>query len=482
MNKMSITKLKKGLVFIFFIMATTLLVAEPEGGAKSSLGRLDTGTFTGNKIHDDLENNGMIVSHRVTGHSGMEWPAGEHKYSNFASGVWFAGKVDDAIRTAVGEYGPEFVSGQFGGDSNADEHQLYIVSKSDLADPLANSDFQNWPAHLGAPWVDNDGDGVYSPMPAGTDHPEFVGDQVIWYVMNDGDASAHAIFGTQPLGIEVRVTIWGYNRPDAFGDMMFVKAQAYNKGGNEIKDMYIGLWDDPDLGDAGDDFVGCDTALSLGYCYNDGADSDYGAAAPAIGYDFFQASVPGDDITFAFGSIQAGFKQLAMSSFTKYINGDAVYTDPSDEIETYNYMSGFKKDGTPFIDSDSGLESKFVHPCDPNNNTGADDGCWVDSDDHASGDRRYLISAGPFNMAPEDMQEILFATIISQGSDPLNSISVIKEHAIAARELYENDFEGITPISFSHFEISDPTILADNLNHDGKWNNGETILFDINFS
>ena len=139
-----------------------------------------------------------------------------------------------------------------------------------------------------------------------------------------------------------------------------------------------------------------------------------------------------------------------MSSFTKYINGDAVYTDPSDEIETYNYMSGFKKDGTPFIDSDSGLEGKFVHPCDPNNNTGADDGCWVDSDDHASGDRRYLMSAGPFNMAPEDMQEILFATIISQGSDPLNSISVIKEHAIAARELYENDFEGTTEISFSH--------------------------------
>jgi hypothetical protein len=242
---------------------------------------------------------------------------------------------------------------------------------------LANSDFQNWPAHLGAPWVDEDEDGVYSPMPAGTDHPEFIGDQVILYVMNDGDASAHAIFGTAPLGIEVRVTIWGYDRPDAFGDMMFVKALIINKGGNEIKDMYIGLWDDPDLPNAGDDFVGCDTTLSLGYCYNDGADNDYGAAAPAIGYDFFQAAVPGEstDTTFAFGSDQVGFKALEMSSFTKYINGDAVYTDPSDEIETYNYMSGFKKDGTPFIDSDSGLEGKFVHPCDPNDNTGADDGC-----------------------------------------------------------------------------------------------------------
>ena len=132
-------------------------------------------------------------------------------------------------------------------------------------------------------------------------------------------------------------------------------------------------------------------------------------------------------------------------------------------------MSGKLKNGLPFVNSSSGVESKFVHACDPNGNVDGNDDCWVDSDDHASGDRRYLISAGPFNMSPEDMQEILFATIISQGSDPLNSISVIKEHAITAQELYDNDFEGTTEISFSHFEISDPTILADNLNHDGDW-------------
>ena len=107
-----------------------LVIAEPKNGSSTSLGRLSTGSFTGNRIHDDLENNGMIVSHRLTGHSGMEWPAGEHKYSNFASGVWFAGKVNDAIRTAVGEYGPEFSSGPWGADANGDD-KLYIVNKSD---------------------------------------------------------------------------------------------------------------------------------------------------------------------------------------------------------------------------------------------------------------------------------------------------------------------------------------------------------------
>ena len=82
---------------------------------------------------------------------------------------------------------------------------------------FANDDFQNWPTNLGAPWVDNDGDGIYNPMPIGTDHPEFIGDQVIWYVMNDGVSNAHTIFGTEPLGIEVRVTIWGYNRTNESG-------------------------------------------------------------------------------------------------------------------------------------------------------------------------------------------------------------------------------------------------------------------------
>ena len=116
-----------GLVILFI----GSVAAEPKSGSNASLGRLSTGSFVGNRIHDDLENNGMIVSHRLTGHSGMEWPAGSHNYSNFASGVWFAGKVNDGIRTAVGEYGPEFSSGPFGADADGTD-KLFIVNKSDL--------------------------------------------------------------------------------------------------------------------------------------------------------------------------------------------------------------------------------------------------------------------------------------------------------------------------------------------------------------
>ena len=446
--------------FVFSLLTIGLVAAERGGGSNmpGPLYKMDTGNFDGNRIYDDLENNGMIVSHRISGHSGMEWPKDSHLYINFASGIWVAGKVGGDIRTAVGEYGPEFVSGPWGGDASSSDHKLYKVNKSDLADPLANADFQNWPADLGAPWVDNDGDGVYTPMPAGADHPEFIGDQVIWWVMNDSDLAQHSIFNTLPVGIEMQVTVWGYDRPDAFGDMMFVKALIINKGGVDVTETIIGLWSDPDLGYAGDDFVGCDTTLGLGYCYNDGADADYGADVPAIGYDFFQGPIVESvgDTAFAFGRKIPGYKNLGMSSFTKYINGDPVYADPNDAIEAYNYMSGFLRDGTPFINSATGEASKFVHPDDPNDNTGPDDDVWVDSDDNASGDRRFLMNAGPFTLADGDSQEVVFGILIARGSDHLTSITALKQADQLAQLAYDIQF-ALPPSPTS------PTVVATEL-------------------
>ena len=508
MKKYLQTSLKWFLIIaVFQFMSVTEAAVRTDTQGVGLLGKTliaDSGQFDGNRIRNDLENNGMLVSHRITGHSGMEWPKGSHKYINFASGIWIAGKVGGDIRTAVGEYGPEFVAGPWGSESGDSEHQLYIVNKADLADPLASDDFQNWPADLGAPWVDEDGDGVYSPMPAGPDHPEFIGDQVIWWVMNDGDIAEHSIFHTLPVGVEVQMTLWGYDRPDAFGDMMFVKALIINKGGVDVDDTIIGLWADPDLGYAGDDFVGCDVDLSLGFCYNDGPDSDYGSDPPAIGYDFFQGPLvpceeadiadstntdcyPGSLGGLAYGTRHAGMKNLPMSSFTKYINGDPVYYDPNDAIEAYNYMSGILGVGTPFVNSaaqwnnrgpdgeigtvddlisgDPGFMetvSKFVHACDPNNDTGVDD-CWVDSDDHASGDRRFLMNAGPFTLADGDSQEVVFGMIIARGSDALSSVTALKEADKLAQLAYDIQFalpESPSSPSVSEGTTGDAIVLS----------------------
>ena len=70
------------------------------------------------------------------------------------------------------------------------------------------------------------------------------------------------------------------------------------------------------------------------------------------------------DTAFAMGRRIPGKKNLGMTSFSKYINGDPVYTDPNDVIEVYNYMQGKMRDGSDFpIEATGG--SKYVHPGEP---------------------------------------------------------------------------------------------------------------------
>ena len=402
-----------------------------------------TGEFDGNRVRNDMENNGLIVSD-FSGHSGMEWPKENHTYSVYASSIWFAGKVDGEIRTAAGDYSAEMMPGPWGSDPGAATHKFYKVDKADLADPLSSDDFQNWPVDLGAPWVDVDGDGVYSPLPGGPDHPEFVGDQVMWYVANDGAPGSHGLFSTLPLGLEVQFTVFGFDRPDMFGDMMFFKGLAINKGGNTIEEMFIGLWSDPDLGDAGDDFVGCDTTLSLGFCWNDGVDTEYASysgGTPAVGYDFFQGpkvESAGDTALFM-GEKRPGYKNLPMSSFAKYINPDPVYFDPNDANEVYNYMQGLTAAGSPFPLSATG-GSKFVHPGDPAKDTGPTDTEYVDSDLHPSSDRRFLMNSGPFTMAPGDSQEVVFGIMHAAAGTAKKSVTYLRQVDALAQLAYDIQF------------------------------------------
>ena len=107
--------------------------------------------------------------------------------------------------------------------------------------------------------------------------------------------------------------MFGFDRPDVFGDMVFLKQLIVNKGTNVLEDTYMGLWSDPDLGYAGDDLVGCDV-LGMGYVWNDGGDSTYDnldIGTPAAGYDFFQGPmVPCDDPTIQLNVLQRVLKCL----------------------------------------------------------------------------------------------------------------------------------------------------------------------------
>jgi hypothetical protein len=411
-----------------------------------------SGTFDGNQIYADVTNNGLFLDYHISGDSALEWPTGTGAHSIFQSALWMGATVNGSIRAIVGDYTQDMGPGPWGGDPLSAVHRIYKIEKSMLASPLDYADFQEWPVDFGAPWVDVDGDGVYTPLPGGTDHPEFLGDQVLWFVSNDGDPAYKLNFGTSPLNVEIQTTMFGFDRPDVFGDMVFLKQLIVNKGSDDLVDTYMGLWSDPDLGYAGDDFVGCDVALGMGYVWNDGVDSVYdnlSIGTPAAGYDFFQGPMvdcdAGEDCSVGakmFGTNHPGKKNLSMSSFAFYINGDATYTDPSDETEGYYYLQGLRKDGSAFPTAIAGdlYDQRFCFYGDPNDAAGHSTANPVDGNYAASADRRFLMSVGPFTMASGDSQEVVFGIFHAAGGDALASVAYLKEVDALAQTAYDIDF------------------------------------------
>ncbi len=361
--------------------------------------------FDGNTIADWLANDGLIVSHRKTGSSGMEWPKGSGKTIDYASGIWLCGKdADGAIRTAAAEYSSEYVPGPYGSDPDDAANRIYIINSD------GTGDWDEWPVDQGAP-VNDDGT------------PKLIGDQTLFWVMNDGDVAQHSnVFSTPPMGVEVRTTVFGFNSADPLGNVMFFNFEFINKGGLTLDSCYVGLWDDPDLGDASDDLVGCDTTLSLGYCYNGGpVDATYGTTPPAIGMDFFQ------------GPLVDG-EYMPMTSFVYYWNGAPdPYGDPEDAIQMFNFMKGLRADATPYPDADGNpLPRPFVFAGDPTSGSGH-------LDAHAD-DRRFLMSSGPFTLNPGESQVVVCSKIIAPGTDNLSAITALRFFDSYAQNAFDNDF------------------------------------------
>ncbi len=363
--------------------------------------------FDGNTIDCIMTNDGLIVDDRVTGSSGMEWPKGTGKTIDFASGLWLAGigRDDGLIYTACAEYASELVAGPLGSTSGDEAYRIYKINKD------GTGDWDDWPVDQGAP-VDENGD------------PAILGDQTLWWVCNDGNSAQHSnVFSTAPMDVEVHIKVFGFNRADPMGNIMFIEWKFINKGDQAFDSCFVAQWDDPDLGDASDDLVGCDTTLSLGYCYNGGpVDGIYGTTPPALGFDFFQGpEVEGE--------------YLGMTAFAWYYNGAPdPFDDPEIPAEAYWYMNGYAGDGTPYTDQD-GNETIFPFAGDPVAGTGHLDGEVVQP-----GDRRFLMSSGPFILAPGDTQIVVGAKIIAPGINATNAVAALRFFDGFAQNAYDNGF------------------------------------------
>jgi hypothetical protein len=368
----------------------------------------------------------------------------------------------------------------------AESNEIPVSAVSDaqakaITDRYAK-DWQEWPVDLGAPYIDRNGNGKYDPPPASFvtkdlidkkyDEPGIAGidpdspaDQVIWTVFNDlNRATTTARFGSEPSGMEIQATIWGYKRSDALGNVYFRKWRFINKGGVEIDaarnkgvfyhdSMYVCQWSDPDLGEAGDDLAGCDVDLSMGFIYNGNpVDLEFRKVSlppPSSGYDFLQGPIiaaPGERAVFDL-KYRSGYKNLGMTGFS-YFSAGSAFSDPTGGYATntilwYKMLRGFAPLQGPDVlyPFPPGVTpNSYPLAGDPVKKTGHIDGLGT-SYSFVPGDRRILAITGPFKMAPGDTQEVVVAGVVGLGSDRLSSVAVLKFNDRFAQATYNALFQ-----------------------------------------
>jgi len=378
-----------------------------------------------NNLDMFVTNHGSFGWDLATSQPGLRYPNGTLKTPLFAAGIWVGAKVNGAIRTAVGEYSQEFSPGPMYNGTFLVDQPAFKNYRLDRGN-TSSSDYLNWPSAIP--------DGTSTAQGAPLDslgNPLILGDATLWSVYNDANPNQHintSAGQTPPLGLEIQQTTFAFKRSGALGDIIFLKFRLINKGSNQLDSAYVSIWADPDLGDAGDDLVGCDTTLSLGYCYNEGSnDAVYGSAPPAIGFDFFKGPTVMDSL----GVVDT----LGMTSFNKYINGK----DPQAALQGYNLMQGLNRDGSPVHVNDNNAQpiTTFQVSGDPVGGTG-----WLDA---GGSDRRMQLSSGPFFMAPGDTQEVVCAVIVAQGKNNLDSVKKLREEDAAAQEVFDLNFKIPSP-------------------------------------
>jgi hypothetical protein len=446
-----------------------------------------------NNLAGWIRNDGWSARVPSSGNSGVYFPRGTSTCI-FQDGIVWGGNVNDGgsqiLRVggqtySIGTIGGRIVSAGVADDPNAPAVRIYrvrrdyktadlkqdaaeffekglsAVTSGDIATVRAQyeTDWNEWPAkgnpnnssNQNAPFYDKDGDGLYNPA---VDEPGIAdADQVVFFVCNDlNPGRTNALYGSNPIGLELQVTLWGYNRTDPLGNVYFKKFTFIYKGtstsqaNSRITDMYVGQWSDPDMGDAGDDFAGCDVSKSLVYVYNgrpiDSEYAKFGLKPPAVGYDFLQGPIvpsPGDSAVFGLKR-RYGVKNLPMTAAFYFAAGSTISDPPftrEGTIQWYNLLRGLLPiSGAPFIHPTVPGATTYWLDGDPVTGTGRLDGVISQP-----GDRRIGACSGPFTMVLGDTQEVVVGVVAGIAGDYLSSISVMKNNDVAVQRAYDDLFD-----------------------------------------
>lgn len=450
-----------------------------------------------NNIKAKIYSNDYLFWDKKTGKPAFEAPNGSGKHSNFATSVWIGGRdVNGQLRVAGQRFGngDDFFPGPIMDPVSYQKDiekwdRVWRVTKPEINYHISQwsspgyimpKDIAEWPGNGDtskgqlqniAPYYDLNNDGRYNPENG--DYPLIKGDEALFFVFN-GYMNAHTESDGALLGVEVHAMAYAFDCPDdsAFWNTIFINYKVINRTLYSLFDLYIGVLSEIDLGDANDDFIECDVSRSSFYCFNgdnmdgDGSGLTYGINPPAqsvtiLGGPYMDADTSDygssgvangcdesiNGINFNDGIIDN--ERLGMTSFIHFDNSTGVNGNPVNTTEYYNYLLARWRDGTHMTyggdgySSGSGINASFAFPGNPTTDIcgwgsdGEPQGNWSEiTENNTPGDRRGMVSTGPFNLLQWTSNEFDLAFVFGRdylNSGPLASITIMKQRIDSVR-------------------------------------------------
>jgi hypothetical protein len=414
-----------------------------EYGGVYKFGNYFTRFGIGNNIFDDfnfLSNKDFIFHNKV-----------------FFSGQYFVGKSENFYKGEnelynnlsykPGPYTPsnfynidivdKFNENFFVTHNMLNEH-VYAINNN-ISSYIMPKGIKNWPAHGDvskgqvqnlAPFVDVNNNGIYEPDLG--DFPSFPGTHCLLNITHQLETD----FENTGSGLELHSYMYNFSCDDTIRDVIFLKTQIFNRSLISYDSLSCGLFNDFDLGNYNDDFIGTHVENGLIYTYNgdnfDEANSinnGFGDSLPTMACMFlkgnpFEANALDDQLGvsefqtingFGFndGVIDNEHKGLEFSNYFISASSNSM-RPPNTKESLFNYLNGKWYDGTNQVFGGIGyynfggstnIECKYSFPgnSDPSHygTNGIDPGfIWSEETvNNPAGDRRMIGSFGSSPLA-----------------------------------------------------------------------------------
>jgi len=359
---------------------------------------------------------GMSDAHTA----GCYWPKGSGQPYIFGAGIWIGAVIDGDTLVSCGYNtvgaGCDYCPGppEHGADhalnkqSHPEDRMYFSTDEIDL---------DAWPVR----------DGEGNAISAVFLDPDEWAHQEVWCEYHDMVQAFHEWeSGTYPIGIQVRQLAFAWNAP-INENIIFFLYEFENIGQDTVKNMYVGHAADDDVGWADDDLLGCDIERSLGWTCTLTPEDGWLIGEPPyyVGKRFLQGPKADDTVYVSAGPATPGYpdvyrdtvypgERLPLTSFTRCTRN----YDADVEWKRYSMLAG------------SNIQTRQYDP-------------WQGVTDLVPDDKRMVMGCGPFEMAPGEIDTVLFAVMFSSGD--VGGLQYLKEQGDIALIMYENGWAFPSP-------------------------------------